>query len=209
MTARVRQAAIGAVFLAFASRAPAGDLGFELRAGYQDLTNARQSAAAVFGAGSGGPMAGGAIRLDRRGLFARLGASYFRREGERVFVPEDRSESFRLGHPLTITLVPVYLDVCQRFRVGSSASPYFGFGVGGVLFREESDVAGEPFTEERRRLSMRTMLGATFGTASLRLGLELSYARTPDAIGLGGVSRVYGETDLGGAAATAVLTWMP
>lgn len=200
---------LAAAVLAAATSAQAGDLGIELRAGYLDLTNARRSAEAVFGTGSGGPTAGAAIRAELGSFFARVGASYFRRTGERVFVPENRSESFRLGHPLRVTLVPAYVDVGQRFRLSSHLEPYVGFGIGGVLFHEESDVAGDVLSEDRRRPSVRTFLGAVWGRGPLRLGAELSYARTPDAIGLGGVSKVYGETDLGGGAVVATLTWQP
>ena len=209
MTRAVRLSLSVVVLAAAAGGTSAGDLGLELRAGYLDLTNARHSAQAVFGTGSGGPMAGAAVRVYLGSFFARAGASYFRRTGERVFVTEDRSESFRLGHPLEITLVPAYVDVCHRFSRMGVLEPYLGFGAGGVLFREESDVAGEILTDERRRPSVRTILGFTAGSGGLRFGAELSYARTPDAIGLGGVSRVYGEKDLGGATLAATVTWNP
>ena len=41
---------------------------------------------------------------------------------------------------------------------------------------------------------------------ALTFGAEVAYARTPDAIGLGGVSRVYGEDDLGGLSLVAILS---
>ena len=206
----LRMAAFTLLGLGFSPAASAVDLGLELRAGYLDLTNARRSATAIFGSGSGGPTAGIGVRAEMGGLFGRVSASYFRRTGERVFVPDNRSETFRLGHPLTVTLMPAYADVGYRLGSGGSRlQPYFGFGVGMVRFNEESEVAGETLSASRQRLSTRTMLGATWGQGNLRVGAELSYSRTPDAIGVGGVSRVFGETDLGGGAVVALLHWRP
>jgi hypothetical protein len=42
------------------------------------------------------------------------------------------------------------------------------------------------------------MLGAEYGQGTIRFGAELGYSLIPNAVGLGGVSAVYGEDDLGG-----------
>jgi len=41
-------------------------------------------------------------------------------------------------------------------------------------------------------------LGADYGRGSVRFGVEVSYSFVPNTIGLGGVSAIYGETDVGG-----------
>jgi len=200
--------AVATALLAPAARA--GELALQVQGGYLDLTHAHRSAEAVFGGARGGPLGGAAVRLGLGdSLFVRLGASYFRRTGERVFVADDRAEPFPLGHPLTVEILPAYLDLARRFHTGLGLHPYLGFGVGGVRLREESDVAGEILTDERTRFSTRTVLGVQAGEGALQLGIELAYARTPGAIGLGGVSKVYGEKDLGGITGTATLTWRP
>jgi hypothetical protein len=42
------------------------------------------------------------------------------------------------------------------------------------------------------------MAGVEVGKGRFRFGAEVGYSSVPDAVGLGGVSRVYGEDDLGG-----------
>lgn len=205
MKTLVRLLAVAA--LGGGSNALAVDLAFELRGGYFDMTNAPRSAEALF-ATRGGPLVGAAVRVDlSEGLFTRLGVSYFRQTGERVFA--DGDDVFRLGHPLEVRLVPAYLDIARRFFPESTFRPYVGFGVGAVLLQEESDVAGATLSDERRKLSTRALLGATWGRGPLALGAELSYSRAPDAIGIGGVSKIYGENDLGGISAAATLAWRP
>jgi hypothetical protein len=204
---RIGGLALSALAVAAASPAPAGDLALELRGGYFDMTNASRSANALFGA-RGGPIVGAALRLDLgENLFARIGASLFRQTGERAFV--DGDDVFPLGHPLEVRVASAYLDVAHRFFRDSSLRPYVGFGVGGVALQEESDVAGDTLSHERQKPSARLFIGATAGGGSLQLGGELSYARTPDAIGIGGVSEQYSEDDLGGVAAAVTLTWRP
>ena len=210
MTSLGRRAALAAALGLAASSSAAGELAFQLHGGYLQLTHARRSAEALFGGSSGGPLAGAALRVDvSRSLFVRLGASHFTRTGERAFVADDSSETFPLGHPLELRLVPVYLDLGRRFRTGLGLHPYLGLGIGGVLYREESDVAGEIFTDERRKPSARAVLGAVWGEGGVQLGVELAFARTPDVIGLGGISKVYGESDLGGLSGVVTLAWQP
>jgi outer membrane protein W len=204
---RIGGLALSTAALAAASHSAAGDLALELRGGYFDMTNASRSAEALFGT-RGGPLVGAALRLDLgENLFARLGVSLFRQTGERAFV--DGDDVFPLGHPLEVRVASAYLDVAHRFFRDGSLRPYVGFGVGGMALQEESEVAGETLSHERRKPSARVFVGATWGGGSLQLGAELSYARTPDAIGIGGVSEIYGENDLGGAAAVVTLSWRP
>ena len=51
--------------------------------------------------------------------------------------------------------------------------------------------------------------GLEYGQGRLRFGVELSYSTVPDALGLGGVSRVYGEDDLGGFTALGKIVFVP
>jgi len=198
---------LAAAVLAAASMAQADGSGLELRGGYFDMTNASRSAQALFGQ-RGGPLVGVALRVGLgENNFVRIGASFVRQTGERVIA--DGEDVFPLGHPLEVQILPAYLDLARQFLRDSALRPYVGFGVGAVLFREESEVAGETLSDERAKLSTRILLGATWGRGTWRLGAELAYSRAPDAIGLGGVSKVYGENDLGGLSGVATLTWRP
>ncbi len=137
-----------------------------------------------------------------RGLFVEVDASRVEETGERAFVHE--GEVFRLGIPLTIGLKPLEvtggyrLNRVRRTRGGVIASPiaYFaGGGIGSLGYREADDdgVLAERFT------SYHVMGGADVTLLRhLLIGGEARYRWVPDALGLGGVSEAFNETDLGG-----------
>ncbi|HEX6737695.1 MAG TPA: hypothetical protein VF310_05480, partial [Vicinamibacteria bacterium] len=108
-----------AAALALLGAAPAGakEFAVSLEGGWFDMTGARQSAKAVFDS-SGGATFGGTVRLSfgRGAWFAGAGTRYFSHDGERVFVADSSSEVFRLGHPLSARVWPVYALVGYRFR---------------------------------------------------------------------------------------------
>jgi hypothetical protein len=187
-----------------ASHLAGGDLSLEAQGGYFSL-NASRSAAALFGS-RGGAILGAGVRAGLgKNLFARLSASHIGRSGERVFVADEHSPVFPLGHPLALRLVPVYLDLALRVSPEARLHPYAGIGAGAVLFHEESTVAGDTQTENRTRPSGRVLAGIVWGVGAVKLGGEVGYSRTPDAIGVGGVSKVYGENDVGGLSVMATL----
>ncbi len=167
--------------------------------GYYDMTNASRSAKAIFGAGSGGPLFGLSARLGvGRDFFVQAGGRYFQRNGERVFVADPAGPVFPLGHPMKVRLVPVYAMFGWRISPEARLSPYVALGAGVTSYREESTVAGEAETFSSTKGSVHAAAGADFGTGSLRFGAELMYTMVPRAIGEAGVSKVYGETDVGG-----------
>ncbi len=189
--------------------ATAAGIGFVLEAGYNDLTSASQSADAVFG-GSGGFMAGALVRLDlSERFFVGAGVRVFRSEGERVFVADPASPPFPLGHPLEIRLLPVYGLLGYRFRPGASWSPYLAVGAGVTSFREKSEVGGLEEEESRTKASGQIMAGLEYGRGAVRLGVELGYSFVPNTVGLGGVTQVYGEDDLGGFSVMGRVVFVP
>jgi hypothetical protein len=203
---------VRAAVLVLLAAAPAGaaEIALEAHAGYLDLTGARRSAEAVFGGTSGGPLVGVGARAGLgQHLFARLSVEHFQRSGERVFVADASSPVFRLGHPLSLSLTPVYADLGLQAGLDAALRPYAGIGAGAVLYHEESTVGGDTTVDSRTRGSARLFAGATVGRGPLRFGAEIAYARTPSTLGLGGVSRVYGETDLGSASIAANVAFRP
>ena len=89
-------------------------LAFEVLGGYFDMTNAADSATAVFGS-SGGFTIGGGIRYGFSAhLYAEGSGRSFSRSGERVFVAAAGSPIFRLGHPLDMSLTT--LDASAGWR---------------------------------------------------------------------------------------------
>lgn len=186
-----------AFLLAPAARAQ-GELTLSAEAGLYQLTAAQDSADAVFGS-TGGATFGGSLRygLTRRFLVG-LDVSSFGKDGERVFVASPGGTVFRLGHPLEMRLMPVVAHGAFRFRPDASLRPYLGLGAGFASYKETTEVGGVSESESRTVFTGRAFGGAEYRTGRLRLGVEAGFSMVPSAIGEGGVSAVYGESDMGG-----------
>jgi hypothetical protein len=198
-----------AVALLCASAAGAGELSLTLDGGWNDLTNSSQSAKAVFDGASGGPTFGLALQYGLgESFFVRAGGRVFQRDGERVFVAAPATPVFRLGHPLTLRMIPIYGLVGYRFLQGGSFRPYVGIGGGATIYDEESEVAGEIFTSTATKPSGQAVAGLDYGRGTIRFGAEVGYSMVPDTIGFDGVSRVYGEDDVGGFSAVVRISFV-
>ena len=202
---------LAAAVLALAASAPlasAGEAFFTIDGGWYDMTNASKSANAIFDA-SGGPVLGAALEYGiTESLFIRGGARWFQRDGERVFVESPDGEVFRLGHPLTVRIIPVYGMLSYRFLQGAKLRPYIGLGGGVGMYNEESDVAGEVIEDSQTKAMGIGVLGADYGRGTFRFGLEVGYSLIPNTIGTSGVSAVYGEDDVGGFQAVARISFV-
>jgi outer membrane protein W len=192
-----------------AMAAPAAAQGFAINAqgGYFAMT-ASDSAQAVFGS-SGGFTPGGALSYGfGKHLYVEAGARYFSKTGEKVFVAAPGDPVFKLGFPLQAHLTPIYGTLGYRFMGGKSAfSPYLGAGGGVTSYHEESTVAGITTSESQSKASFHGLLGLEYGRGHLRFAVEGIYTAVPNAIGVGGVSKVYGEDDLGGFVALGKLIY--
>ena len=200
-----------AVLSALAPRgARAGGFAIGGDAGYYDMTNASNSAKAVFDGSSGGFAFGGLARVDLgTSFFAGVGARVFSKEGQRVFVAGPDEPSFPLGHPLKIRVLPVYGLFGYRFRADATLVPYVGLGVGLTSYREESTVAGELTKTSTSKVSGHAVAGLEYGRGRLRFAVEAMYMTAPDTIGLDGVSNIYGEDDVGGVSAVGRIVFVP
>ena len=210
---RATLAAVVVVVLAFLGgerRAAAGEFGLSLEGGYFGLTNASKSAKAVFDGASGGATGGGSIRyVFLRSLFVGAGAHYFERKGERVFVADASGTPFRLGHPLTLREVPVYGMVGWRFYPGSRLVPYIGVGAGKTSIHEKSVVGGIEESQKQSKATYLAVGGVEWGRGILRVGAELMLSSIPDSIGVAGVSKIYGEKNLGGMSIVGKIVVVP
>jgi opacity protein-like surface antigen len=186
-------ALLGALFLP--REANAQGFGINAQAGYFAMS-ATDSAKAVFGS-SGGFMGGGGLSYTFGHLYVEGGARYFSKEGERVFIAQPGDTPFPLGHPLKVRLIPGYGTVGYRFGNGAFL-PYVGAGAGVVSYREESTVAGLDAEASETKAEFHGLVGVEYGRGHLRFAAELVYSSAPNAIGIAGVSKVYGEDDLGG-----------
>jgi Outer membrane protein beta-barrel domain len=159
--------------------------------------SAQDSFEAVLGR-STGPAYGGGIRLAfGNGIFAEVGATWYKKTGTRVFVFED--EVFDLGIPVTVQIVPVSVTGGYRSPERENVSGYVGGGVGVYFFKEEATFAAAGEDVDERFTSYHVLAGVEYrGTRWLGTAFEVQYTTVPDALGLGGVSAVFDEDNLGG-----------
>ncbi len=175
--------------------------------GFQSFS-ASESFKAVLDSSSGPVFGGGAGLLFGRHLFVDVMVSRFSADGTRVFVTEG-GEVFDLGIPTQVTVMPVDVSVGWRFagrsRLGRTGRPVFrpvpfaGGGFGFQRYEETSEFADAGDDVDDTHGSYH-VLGGVELPFSRRLGVtaDVLYRWVPDAIGEGGVSAVYDETDLGG-----------
>ena len=178
--------------------ARAGDKAIILDGGLRTMSNSPDTEKAIFG--------------DDPGLGFGLGFSYdhgtrwrfgvegrlINRDGERAFAADRNSEAFRLGHPLTLRLTEGLASVSYRFGKMGPISPYVGIGGGVVSWDEESDTAGLVEQADGTSGLFEGRVGVESQKGAFRFGVEAGMTFAPNAIGEGGVSKVYEETDLGG-----------
>jgi hypothetical protein len=134
-------------------------------------------------------------------LFARVAVTRARKSGSRAFVAN--GEAFPLGIPLTVTMTPVEVGGGWRFVSKSSwLTPYAGVAFLSMGYSETSK-----FAEAGENTDQRFTGQDVFGGVEVRIvkwlvaGGEVQYRRVPNALGAGGVSQDFGETDLGGVTA--------
>lgn len=173
-------------------------LAFE--AGTQGLGPASESAKAVFDGSTSGTTLGGSGRVGLgRLFFVGAGVRFFSKDGQRVYVADANSPVFPLGHPLTLELRPIYGFVGVRLFPESRLVPYLAVGGGSTSYKETSTVGGVVDEVSQSKGTFLVMLGADWRLGrAFSLGVEGRYTSIPDVIGLGGVSQVYGESNLGG-----------
>jgi len=141
-----------------------------------------------------------------KGLFVRVAATRASRTGSRVVVVDGRAIS--LGIPLTIELRPVEFGGGWRGDIGQRGRGawYAGGGLLHQVYRETSTFANVGDDTDT------TFNGAViFAGADVRLwrfivgGGEVQFRTVPNALGDGGASQAFKETDLGGAVARGVI----
>lgn len=181
--------------------------------GYFNLAGASNSAHAVLGS-SGGLMFGGEVRYDLGPrVFFSVAARVFQKDGERVFVADPSSQVFKLGHPLKLRLLPVQASLGYRLGkrrfFGISYTPYFGAGAGIAAYQEESTVGGLFERQSFSKGSGHGLLGAELDRGPVSFAVEAQYSFVPNVVGMGGVSKVYGESDIGGFSVLAKIVLTP
>ena len=177
--------------------AAAGELAVEGQASYFSMV-ASKSANAVFDSSAGFTWGGAARYSIDLGVYVTAGVRTFSKDGERVFLAGPGGSVARLGHPLSVRIMPIFATVGYRYRQGELIVPYAGIGGSLASYREESTVAGLAYDESRSKMGFHVVGGAEIGRGRLRFGAEVGWSTVADAVGIGGVSEVYGENNLGG-----------
>ena len=186
--------------------------------GFVQASHLRFAASRSIEATTGSPTGfayGGGGQMGIGWLFVQGSVERYEAAGRRVFVLDDRV--FDLGIPNRVTITPVQLTA--GYRAGGRVAGYGGGGFGMYRFAESApfgprsgspDAApegamvpplGPPYGGDAREThrSWHVLGGVETALLSwLWIGGEGQWAWVPDALGAGGVSAAFDETDLGG-----------
>ena len=187
------------------------EIGGYAMAGLMNFT-AADSFDVIFGQPSGPIFGGGArIGLPWRtafgGVFVDAGGWRFHDEGERVFV--FGGEAIGLNIPVEITITPVELSAGWQFRFPRVPRfrPYVAGGFSSYGYTETSPF-NTPAEDVDERFNGYHLYGGAEYKITRWLGVagEVNWTTIPDAIGLGGVSAEFDESDLGGTSVRVKIT---
>ena len=161
---------------------------------------AQESFDAIVGDPAGPIMGGGArVGLPFGGLFVEIGGWQFKDDGERAFVAN--GQVVPLGIPVEITVTPIEISAGWRFRFARlpRLQPYAAGGFSSYGYKETSQFAAATEDVDERFNGYHVMGGAEVKLLRwLGVAGEVAWATVPDALGEGGVSEAFNETDLGG-----------
>lgn len=161
------------------------------------MPSARESFRTVAGDAYGFAFGGGAQVRFRNGLFVEGSLDQFRKTGERVFVYDDTV--FPLGIPNTITVRPLLFTAGYRFGPSRSVVPYLGGGIGLFSLTERTSFSEGGESTDDQSTGYRMSGGLELRSSQfVSTALEAAYTRVPNSLGIGGVSQLFGERDLGG-----------
>lgn len=198
----ISRLAWGVALLAIPAAGAAGAQPIDIK-GYGMVGNVSFTAAdsfdAVLGSSSGILFGGGAeVGIPLGGLYVGVGGWRYEQDGERVFV--SGGQVFPLGIPVTVQVTPIEITGGWRFRnLSQRMVPYAGAGWSSYRYQETSQFAEAGEDVDQRHTGFHILAGAEFRlTTWLGVGGEVAWARIPDALGEGGASEAFDETDLGG-----------
>jgi hypothetical protein len=171
-----------------------------------DSVAMKQSFDAVLGTSQVKAFGGGVEVVDIwKHLFARVTVTRARKRGSRVFV--SGGQVFPFGIPLTVTMTPVEVGGGWRFTgLHGRVTPYAGGGFVSMGYTEASK-----FADPEENTSTHFKGGAVFGGVEVGIvkwigaAADAQYRRIPNALGAGGVSKDFKETDLGGFTARVTI----
>lgn len=158
---------------------------------------ARNSFKSVMGHAYGLEFGGGAQVRFQNGLFVEASIDQFRKTGERVFVSD--GTVFPLGIPDTVTIRPLVFSAGYRFSRTRPTASYIGGGIGTVQLIERTPFSDRTEAVRERHTGYRVVGGIEFRRRrKLGAAMEGAYTWVPDSLGIGGVSQLFREHDIGG-----------
>jgi opacity protein-like surface antigen len=164
--------------------------------GYESFL-AADSFAALFDTSRALFLGGGGEVGFGQNLFVRGSVSRARLEGDRAWVYND--EVFKLGIDETLTLTPIEITAGWALKAYHGLRPYFGGGVGFLQYDEQSALAEASEQVKQTFTSYHVLGGVEYPLGKwLAVAGEFQYTSVPDALGEDGVSKEFGETNLGG-----------
>lgn len=173
-----------------------------------DALAAKDSFDAVVGTSQLTAFGGGVDVVDIwKHVFVRVAATRARKSGSRVFVAANHEVS-SLNIPLTVTMTPVEVGGGWRFvsSKGSRLTPYAGVSFLSMGYSEVSTFAEATENTNERFTGQDMFGGVEVGIVKwLAAAGEVQYRRVPNALGAGGVSKDFGESDLGGVTARVTI----
>jgi Outer membrane protein beta-barrel domain len=206
-----RAALLGAVAFLLASAVPCqAQNGISMR-GFADagltIFTATQSFKAILGTPAGAVFGGGVEVGLTRDLFLSVGASRFRRTGQRVFVFQN--QVFKLNESDTITVTPFQLSAGYRFRGRRPTrsarparfTPYAGGGVGWYRLSETSEHSTAADDEKTTNAGYHVLAGVETPIRRwMAAAVDAQWSIVPNAFGdsATSVARLYDEHNLGG-----------
>lgn len=166
----------------------------------QQQFEAKQTFEAIFGRSTGPFRGGGADIVLARNVFLEVGFARFEDRGERVF--RSGGEIFHLGIPLTAKIRSIDVTGGYRFMRWRSIVPYAGIGAGNYRYEESSDfaAAGDDVSVSGSGLVLIAGVEARLARF-IGVTADVHRSKIEDIIGKGGISKEFGENDLGGTAA--------
>lgn len=159
--------------------------------------SAADSFDAVLGSSQLWGFGGGADVTVWKNVFARVSFSRAKKDGQRAVV--FNGQVIPIGVPIDVIYAPIEIGGGWQFPLTGGVRPYAGAGLFRLRYKEESNF-GIP--DEEVDLSENGYV--VFGGVEvpvwkyLMVGGEAQFRSVPDAIGMGGVSRDFEETNLGG-----------
>ena len=146
---------------------------------------------------AGAPVFGGGVDVSvGRRFFVQADVTFVQRTGERAFV--FNNEVFRLGIRQQMSLTPIGVTAGYRQAGRKGFTPYAGGGVLIAFYSEDSELATDE-NVSKTSVGAQGIAGVEFRLSRLfSAAAEGGYRYIPGILGDSGVSKEYGEKNLGG-----------